>query len=86
MRLPESSPWQYLLGLSSLCVAYLLAVGNGMAIEVEHDQARSWFHLLATISASAGVFLLWLALTELSKDRPVRAQCKLKEICGSGDA
>lgn len=62
MRLPEPSPWQFLSGLGSLFLAYLLFVGSGMNIEVQYDQQRPWVLMIAAIMAFAGAGLIWLAL------------------------
>lgn len=69
MRLPEPSAWQLLSGLASLLLAYLLAVGSGMDIDVEHDQEHWWIVLISAIMAFGGAFLLWLSLRGPSKDR-----------------
>ena len=69
MRLPAPSAWQSLSGLAALLLAYLLAVGSGMDIDVEHDLEHWWVALIAAIMALGGAFLLWLSLRKPSPGR-----------------
>lgn len=68
MRLPRSSPWQFLCGLGLLFLAYLLAVGSGMEMHVEHNQVHRRIVVLSGIMAIGGVFLLWLSLRRPRND------------------
>jgi hypothetical protein len=66
MRLPRPAPEQFLTGLALLGFAYLLAVGSGMDIDVEHDETHRWITRICAVLASLGVILVWLSLRRAS--------------------
>jgi hypothetical protein len=64
VRLPRPAPWQFLSGLFLLDYAFLLYVGSGMSIDVQHDEARKWTLLVVIIMVPTGLALLWLSLRD----------------------